>query len=151
MKTYLKTISAAVGLFTFSLLGIAFADGDAGKAASAPVTKAEPAATKSDAAAKMAPAATGETREQLLEELKKANAQLAEDKKAAAAAKGDAVKAAKEKVKADGKLINEINMKLHKLKVEKKAEGKPGAKPEGKPAAKPEGKPEAKPVMMPAT
>jgi len=151
MKTYLKTISAAVGLFTFSLLGSAFADGDAGKAASAPVTKAEPAATKSDAAAKTAPAAAGETREQLLEELKKANAQLAEDKKAAAAAKGDAVKAAKEKVKADGKLINEINMKLHKLKVEKKAEGKPGAKPEGKPAAKPEGKPEAKPVMMPAT
>ena len=143
MKTYLKTISAVVGLFTFTLLGSAFADDDAGKTASAPVTKAEPAATKSDAAAKPAPASTGETREQLLEELKKANAQLAEDKKAAAAAKGDAVKGAKEKVKADGKLIHEINMKLHKLKVEKK--------PEGKPAAKPEGKPEAKPVVMPAT
>ena len=146
MKTYLKTMTAAVGLFTLSLVGNALADGDAGKTASAPVTKAEPAASKSEAAAKTESGkaaasmpAPSESREQLLEELKKANAQLAEDKKAAAAAKGDAVKAAKEKVKADGKLINEINMKLHKLKAEKK------------PAEKPAGKPDAKPVVMPAT
>ena len=74
---------------------------------------------------KAAAPASGATREDLLAELKKANEQLAADKKAAAeAAKGadkDAAKAAKDKVKADGKAINEINQKLHALKVSKAA------------------------------
>jgi hypothetical protein len=113
MKTYGKTVAA--GLLSLALIGNALAEAPAPKeaATSAPVIKADSAANK-DAAP------VGETREQLLEELKKANAQLAEDKKALAAAKGDAAKAAKDKVKADGKLISEINMKLHKLKTSKK-------------------------------
>ncbi|MFO0620394.1 MAG: hypothetical protein U0745_03285 [Polyangia bacterium] len=113
MKTYGKTVAA--GLLSLALMGSALAEAPAPKeaAGSAPVIKADSAGNK-DAAP------VGETREQLLEELKKANAQLAEDKKAMAAAKGDAAKAAKDKVKADGKRINEINMKLHKLKTSKK-------------------------------
>ena len=103
----------------------------------APATTPEPVANAKDAGG--APAA-GATRESLLDDLKKANALLATDKKAAAeAAKGkdkDAAKAAKDKVKADGKAINEINMKLHALKPLKTAKplpppaaAKPGATP----------------------
>lgn len=111
MKIYGKTMAA--GLLSLALLGHALAETPPPTSTSAPVIKVESAGDKTAAS-------VGETREQLLEELKKANAQLAEDKKALAAAKGDAIKPAKEKVKADGKRINEINMKLHKLKTSKK-------------------------------
>ena len=96
-------------------------------AKTAPVVNAEPVAHVNDKGAPTAPPDIA--RRELLEELKKANTQLAEDKKAAAeAAKGkdkDATKAAQDKVKADGKAINEINQKLHALK---------GAKPAAPPA-----------------
>ncbi len=123
MKIYGTTVAA--GLFSLALMGSALAEMPSPPAASAPPTTATVPATsapviKVDSAGDKTAAPVGETREQLLEELKKANAQLAEDKKALGAAKGDAVKAAKEKVKADGKRINEINMKLHKLKTSKK-------------------------------
>ena len=118
--------------------GVALADNPApGKTSAAPTAPAAPATVP--APAKTAPTTTpepvakapagGTTRETLLADLKKANTQLADDKQAAAeAGKGkdkDAAKAAKDKVKADGKAINEINMKLHALKAAKPAPAKP--------------------------
>jgi hypothetical protein len=142
METKFRTLTAVVGLFTLSLIGSALADsapaaaGTPAKpaAAAAPVKPAVAAAPADKPAA--APAVTAApagqpTREQLLEDLKKANTQLADDKKAVTAvAKTDkpALKTAQDKVKADGKAINEINLKLHAIKVDKKgAAAKPAA------------------------
>lgn len=141
MTTMRRSLTLAIGLFTSLLACSALADtppAAPGTPAAAPAAKPAPAATAPTVApaanAATAPAAGQQTREQLLEDLKKANAQLAEDKKAAAAvAKGDkaALKTAQDKVKADGKAIFEINQKLHALKVEKKAAATkaPAAKP----------------------
>ena len=139
MTTTRRSLTIAIGLFASLLTCNALAETPAAAPAAppaAPAAKPAPAATAPAPAANAAAATAAgqQTREQLLEDLKKANAQLAEDKKAAAAvAKGDkaALKTAQDKVKADGKAIFEINQKLHALKVEKKAAATkaPAAKP----------------------
>lgn len=141
MTTKLRSLTVAIGLFTTLLTCNALADtppAAPGTPAATPAAKPASAATTPAVApatnAATAPAAGQQTREQLLEELKKANTQLADDKKAVAAVpKGDkaALKTAQDKVKADGKAIFEINQKLHALKVEKKAAATkaPAAKP----------------------
>ena len=114
MRTFLRAFGLSAGLLTLS--ATAFADAPVVPAA----TAATPAATEVGTA----------TREELLEQLKKANTQLADDKKAAAEAKKGtdkaAAKAAQDKVKADGKAIHELDMKLHALKGPKKPVAKKG-------------------------
>ena len=121
MKTYIRSIVLGAGVLALSVTPVLAQDKPAAPAKAADAA-AKPAPAPADKAA--APA-SGASREDLLAELKKANEQLAADKKAAAdAAKGtdkEAAKAAKEKVKADGKAINDINQKLHALKVNKAA------------------------------
>lgn len=126
MINTIRTLTLSLSMISLPLVGVANAGPPAGPApppapaASSGKTGAPPVSPPPKDLPTAQQAAHAETREQLLLELKNANAQLAADKKAAAeAAKGhdkDAHKAAQEKVKADGKLISEINMKLHSLK-----------------------------------
>jgi colicin import membrane protein len=122
MQTYIRSIVLGAGVLALSVTPALAQDKPAAPAKAADAA-AKPA--PAPAADKAAAPASGASREDLLAELKKANEQLAADKKAAAdAAKGtdkEAAKAAKEKVKADGKAINDINQKLHALKVNKAA------------------------------
>lgn len=124
MQTYIRSIVLGAGVLALSVTPALAQDKPAAPAKAADAA-AKPAPAPAPAADKAAAPASGASREDLLAELKKANEQLAADKKAAAdAAKGtdkEAAKAAKEKVKADGKAINDINQKLHALKVNKAA------------------------------
>ena len=119
--TTIRNLTFALSRFSLSLPLIGVASAESVPAATKPATPATTAPPPAAPAKTAAPVATGsaevtpvakptppaETREQLLEQLKKANEQLATDKKAAAeAGKGKdkaAIQAAKDKVRPTAK------------------------------------------------
>ena len=102
MHATLRALGLSLGLATLAAPGPALADG--------PAAAAQPAQNPE--------------RQELLQQLEKARAQLDEDKTAATTATRagdkDAARTAQDKVKLDKKALHEIEMKLHALKARKK-------------------------------